>query len=181
MKWPWSKDDECEHLVKYQERSIDIAGVSIPNIFSVGKVSIKPQVLQATKEAMQILDLTHFNNCKTLKMAPNEESKSKYFEEMKKQQGKLNDIAMAIAAYTTNPDSQKLEETLSKILTSNMAIPESNKTEINKLIDMSMKNVKAKNVTGAEIRTKGDKNMDASMQHIDAEENVIGPKYEEKD
>jgi hypothetical protein len=182
VKWPWTKDDECEHLVKYQERSLDIAGVNIPNIFSVGSVSIKPQVLQATKEAIQILDLTHYNNCKTLKMAPNEESKSKFFEEMKNQQKKLNDIAAAIAAYSTNPNSKLLEETLSRILISDMPIPESNKAEINKLIDVSMKNVKSsKDVTGPEIKTKGDKNVDGSMEGIVAEGDVTGTRYEEKD
>jgi hypothetical protein len=182
MKWPWSKDKECEHLVKYQERSIDIAGVNIPNIFSLGNLSIKPQLVQATKEAIQILDLTHFNNCKTLKMAPDEESRKKYYEEMVNQQKKLNDIAMAIAAYSTNSDSEILEETLSKILRSNMAIPDSNKREINNLIDLSMKNVKSnKDVIGPEIKTKGDKDVNGSMEDIVAEGDVKGPKYEEKD
>jgi hypothetical protein len=36
------KDHGCKHLVKYQGTSIDIAGVSMPNIFSLGNVSIKP-------------------------------------------------------------------------------------------------------------------------------------------
>lgn len=156
MKFFRSKDDECEHLVKYQERSIDIGGVTIPNLFTLGNISIKPQVLQATKEAIQILDMTHFNNCKTLKMAPNEESRNKYFEEMQIQQKKLNDIAMAIAAYSTNPDSQKLEETLAQILKSNLAIPDASKEKINNLINLSMKNIKSnKDVIGPEIKTKG--------------------------
>src|SRR4051794_11260659 len=104
MDWPWTKDKdkECKHLVKHQGTNIEIAGISIPNIFSLGNVSVKPQVLQATEKAIQYLDMNHFQNCETLKQAPSEESKVNYFEQMAKQQQKLNDIAMAIAAYSTN-------------------------------------------------------------------------------
>jgi len=128
MRFPWlNKDDECKHLVKYQGTTIEIAGVSIPNIFSLGNVSIKPQVLEAVEKAIQYMDISHFQNCETLKQAPNEESKVKYFEQMAKQQQKLNDIAMSIAAYSTNTNSQVLEETLSNILKSNLDIPSEKK------------------------------------------------------
>ena len=53
MKFPWSKDEECKHLVKYQGTNIDIAGLSIPNIFSLGNVKIKPEVLQAAYDAFK--------------------------------------------------------------------------------------------------------------------------------
>jgi hypothetical protein len=150
LEFPWSK--ECKHLVKYQGTSIDVAGISVPNIFSLGKTSIKPQVLQAAEKAIQYLDMNHFQNCETLKQAPNEESKTKYFEQMTKQQQKLNDIAMAIAAYSANTNSQNLEETLSNILRSNLELPESNRQEIKKIIEI-----------------------DASMKDIDAEGDVKGP------
>jgi len=44
MRFPWRRE-KCKHLVQYQGTSIDIAGVTVPNIFSLGSVSIKPQVL----------------------------------------------------------------------------------------------------------------------------------------
>jgi hypothetical protein len=37
MKFPWSRE-ECKHLVKFQSTTIDIAGLSLHNVFSlVGK------------------------------------------------------------------------------------------------------------------------------------------------
>jgi len=122
--------------VKYQGTNIDIGGITIPNIFSLGNVSIKPQVLQGAEKVIQYLDMNYFENCKTLKLAPNEESKAKYFEQMTKQQQKLNDIAMAIAAYSTSQNSQVLEESLAKVLESNLILIESQKSDIQKLIDI---------------------------------------------
>lgn len=54
LKFPWSKDEEeeCKHVLKYQRTNIDIAGISIPNIFSLGSVSIKPQVLQSAEKSI---------------------------------------------------------------------------------------------------------------------------------
>jgi hypothetical protein len=98
-------------------------------------VLIKPQVLQAAEKAIQYLDMSHFHNCETLKQAPNEESKVKYFDKMAKQQQKLNDIAMAIAAYSTNTNSQVLDDALSKILKADLEIPSGNKEQIEKTID----------------------------------------------
>jgi hypothetical protein len=40
LKCPCSKDEECKHLVKYQGTSMDIAGISVSNIFSLGNISI---------------------------------------------------------------------------------------------------------------------------------------------
>jgi hypothetical protein len=53
--------------------------------------------------------MSHFQSYETLKQAPNEEIKVRYFEQMAKQQHKLNDIAMTIAAYSNNPNSQKMD------------------------------------------------------------------------
>lgn len=63
MKFPWLKGEDCKHHVKYRGTNIDIAGVSVPNIFSLGNLSIKPQVLQATEKALQYLDRNHLQNC----------------------------------------------------------------------------------------------------------------------
>ena len=182
MKFPWSKDEECKHLVKYQGTNIDIVGISIPNIFSLGNVSIKAQVLQAAEKAIQYLDMNYFQNCETLKQAPNEESKSKYFEQMTKQQKKLNDIAMAIAAYSTNTNSQRLEETLSKILESDLPLDDSDKVKDvkdNLKVDISQKGIKAKgSVEGpeAEVNMKQGE-LDASQSNIESESNVKGGKF----
>jgi len=178
LKWPWGKDEECKHSVKYQATSIDIAGVSVPNIFSLGNVSIKPQILQAAEKAIQYLDMNHFQNCETLKQAPNEESKVKYFEQMAKQQQKLNDIAMAIAAYSTNTNSQVLEETLSNILKSNLGIPSENKDVIKKIIeiDTSMKDIETEgDVKGANIGKIKEGKLNSSMEKIKTKGSVKGP------
>jgi len=178
MKFSWSKDEECKHLVKYQGTTIDIGGISIPNIFSLGNVSIKPQVLQAAEKSIQYLDMNYFQNCETLKQAPNEESKIKYFEQMAKQQQKLNDIAMVIAAYSSNPNSQKLEETLSSILKSNLELPESNKDEIKKTIeiDTSMKDIESEgDIEGASIGKMKEGKLNSSMQKIKTKGSVKGP------
>lgn len=185
-----SKEKECNHLLKYQGTSIDIAGISIPNIFSLGSVSIKPQVLQAAEKAIQYLDMNYFQNCETLKQAPNEESKTKYYEQMTKQQQKLNDIAMAIAAYSTNTNSQRLEETLSKILESDLPLPESDKDKIkdNNLkedldnylkVDISQKGIKAiGSVEGpeAEVNMRNGE-LDASQSKIETDGSVKGGKF----
>ncbi len=113
---------QCEHLVKYQATNIEIAGISIPNIFSLGSLKVKSEVLNAADRGLKYLDLMHFNNCETLKMTPDEESKKRYFEDMTEQQEKMNDFSMAIAAFETNPDSQKLEQALVRILESNLSL-----------------------------------------------------------
>ncbi len=182
MKFPWSKDEECKHIVNYQGTSIEIAGVSVPNIFSLGNVSIKPQVLQAAEKGLQYLDMNHFQNCETFKQAPDEESKKKYFEQMAKQQQKLNDIAMTIAAYSTNTNSQTLETTLSDILKSNLEIPKSKDDEVKKIIeiDTSMKNVDTEgDVEGAEIGKMKEGKLNSSMENIKTKGKVTGTKIGE--
>jgi len=180
MRWPWSKEKECEHLVKYQGTNLEIAGVNFPNIFSLGNLKVKSDVLNAADRGLKYLDLMHFNNCKTLKLAPDKESEKKYFGDMAKQQEKINDYSMAIAAYETNPDSQKLEEALINILESKLALSNSNSPGISKLIDVSMADIEAETVRGATIETRGDKSVDASMKNIKASKDVEGPKYTEK-
>ena len=59
-------------LSEYFELSQNIGGVTIPNIFRLGNVSIKHQVSQAAEMAIQYLDLNYFQNWKT---TPDEESK----------------------------------------------------------------------------------------------------------
>ena len=177
MKLPWSKDKECEHLVKYQGTSIDIDGVTVPNIFSLGNVSIKPQVLQAAEKAIQFLDMNYFQNCKTLKLAPTKESETKYFEQMTKQQEKLNDIAMAIAAYDTNTNSQVLEETLSNILKSHLELPESNKKDIKKSleVDVSVRDIETGgSVRGAKIKNIKQGTVKAGVEKVKANGDVTG-------
>jgi hypothetical protein len=181
MRWPWSKDKECERLVKYQGTNLEIAGLTLPNIFSLGSVKVKSEVLNAADRGLKYLDLVHFNNCKTLKMAPDKESEKKYFDDMAEQQEKINEFSMAIAAYETNPDSQKLEEALVRILESKLAMSNSNTSGINKLIDVSMKDIEAESVRGATIETRGDKSVDGSLKNIKATKDVVGSTYTEKD
>jgi hypothetical protein len=122
--------------------------------------------------------MNHFQNCETLKQAPNEESKTKYFEQMIKQQQKLNDIAMAIAAYSTNTNSQVLEETLSNILKSNLELPSEKKEEIKKIIeiDTSMKDIDTEgDVEGANIGKMKEGKLNSSMEKIKTKGNVKGP------
>jgi hypothetical protein len=178
LKFHWSKDKECKHLVNYQGKSIEIAGVSVPNIFSLGNLSVKPQVLQTAEKAIQYLDMNHFQNCETLKQAPDEESKKKYFEQMAKQQQKLNDIAMAIAAYSTNTSSQKLEESLSMILESNLELPKTNREEIKKSVevDVSLKDIETEgDVEGANIGKMKEGKLNSSMEKIKTKGIVKGP------
>jgi hypothetical protein len=177
MKLPWSNEEKCKRLVKYQGTNIEIAGVSVPNIFSLGNVSIKPQVLQAAEKALHYLDMNHFQNCETLKQAPDEESKKKYFEQMAKQQQKLNDIAMAIAVYSTNTNSQTLEITLSDILKSNLEISKSKDDEVKKIIevDASIKDVETEgDVEGATIGKMKEGKLNSSMTNIKTKGNVKG-------
>ncbi len=122
MEFPWSKEEKCKHLVNYQGNNIEIAGVSIPNIFTIGNLSIKPHVLQNVENAIQALDLVYYHNCQTLKQAPDEESKKKYYEIMTIQQQKLNDIAMAITMFRSTQDSEKLGESLVKTVERNLDI-----------------------------------------------------------
>jgi len=136
MKWPWSRDEECTHLVKYQGTNIEIAGISVPNIFNLGSVSVKPQVLQAVDNAMKYLDMSYYNTCKAYKQAPNEEKKNEAYELMMKQLQKLNDISMAIAAFSSKQDSQKLEESLIKTIEKNLNVSLSNTIETKEELKM---------------------------------------------
>ena len=179
MKFPWSKDKECKHLVNYQDKSIDISGVSIPNIFSLGNVSIKPQVLQAAENAIKILDLRHFQNCENLKQISDETTKEKFIENMNKQQDKLSNIAMAIDAYKINQNSQKLEESLTRLLESDLPLPDSDKDDVKKTLklDVSQKDITTKgDVEGGKVkaRTTGEGEINASQQNIKTEGGVKG-------
>jgi hypothetical protein len=180
MKFPWSKGEGCKHLVKYQDTNIEIAGVSVPNIFSLGNVSINPKVLQAAEKALQYLDINHFQNCETLKQVPDEDSKKKYFDQMAKQQQKLNDIAMAIAAYSTNTNSQKLDETLSKIFESNLELPKSEDEAVKKTlkIHISQEGVKASGIVSGgkvEINNMTNGEINAPQKDIESGGDVNGP------
>jgi hypothetical protein len=151
--------------------------ISVPNIFNLGNVSIKPQILQAAEKAIQFLDISHFQNRETLKKAPTEESKTKYFEQMTKQQQKLNDIAMAIAAYSTNTNSQVLKDTFSSILKSNLEIPSESKDEIKKTIeiDTSMKDIDTEgDVEGANIGKMKEGILKSGMEKIKTKGSVKG-------
>ena len=149
MKFPWSKVEECEHLVKYQSTNLDIAGISVPNIFSLGNISIKPQVLQAAETAIQYLDMSYYNTCKTYKQAPNKEKKDEAYALMMTQLQKLNDISMAIAAFSSTQNSQKLEESLIKTLEKNLNLSLSDSISNN--LDT---NIEDKKVVGIEMDKK---------------------------
>jgi hypothetical protein len=175
--------EECKHLVNYQGTNIDIAGISIPNIFSLGNVKINPQVLQAAENAIKLLDLRHFQNCEDLKQISDETTKVKFIENMNKQQDKLSNIAMAIDAYKINPNSQKLEESLTNLLESNLPLPDSDKENVKKTlkVDISQQDIKAKgDVEGGEVKARGinEGEFDASQQKIESEGKVKGSKVE---
>jgi len=169
----------------YQGTSIDIAGLSIPNIFSLGSVKIKPEVLQAAESAIKLLDIRHFQNCQNLKKISDEATKIKFIENMNKQQDKLSNIAMAIDAYKVNPNSQKLEETLSKLLESDLPLPDQDIKNINNIkkgikVDISLDTINATNVIGgkAKITGKDDVDLNASQKNIYAKGNVWGSDVE---
>ena len=101
---------------------------------------------------------------------------------MAKQQQKLNDIAMAIATYSSNTNSQVLEETLSNILKSNLEISSENKEQIKKIIeiDTSMKDIYTEgDVEGANIGKMKEGKLNSSMEKIKTKGNVKGPTIEE--
>jgi hypothetical protein len=182
MRLPWSKN-ECKHLVKYQGTNIEVAGISIPNIFSLGNLSIKSQVLQAAENTIKLLDLRHFQNCENLKQISDEKTKTTFIENMNKQQDKLSNIAMAIDAYKINPNSQKLEESLTRLLESDLPLPDSDKAGVKKIlkVDVSQKDIKTKgDVEGGEVKTGGvqEGEFNASQQNIETEGAIKGSKVE---
>lgn len=182
MIFHWSRN-KCKHLVNYQGTNIGIAGITIPNIFSVGNVKINPQVLQAADNAIKLLDLRHFQNCENLKQISDETTKTTFIENMKKQQDKLSNIAMAIDAYKINPNSQKLEESLTKLLESDLPLPDSDKDDVKKTlkVDVSQKDIKAKDdVEGGKVKARGIKEgeIKGTQEKIESEGGVKGSDVE---
>jgi len=102
---------------------------------------------------------------------------------MNKQQDLLSNIAMAIDAYKINPNSQKLEESLTKLLESNLPLPDSDKDNVQKIlkVDVSQKDIKTKgDVVGGKVKASGVEQgeFNASQQNIDTEGVVKGPEFE---
>ena len=177
------KDRDCKHLVKYQSASIDIAGISIPNIFSLGNVKVKPEVLQAADNAIKLLDMRHFQNCEDLKKISDETTMTKFIENMNRQKDKLSNIAMAIDAYKINPNSTNLEESLSKLLESDLPLPDTDKNTVIQTLKVNMvqEDIKSKgNVRGGKVKGIREGDWDAHQKNIETEGDVEGPEFEVK-
>ncbi len=163
--------------MKYQGTDIQIGAFSVPNIFSVGNIGIKPEVLQAAENAIKLLDLRHFQNCENLKEITDQATKTTFIDNMNKQQDKLSNIAMAIDAYKINPNSQKLEETLTNLLQSDLPLSGADKEEVTKKIEVnvSQKVKEAENLVGADIEeiSEGSVKVD---QDVDKANGVTGVK-----
>ena len=118
-----------------------------------------------------------------LKLAPDVETRKKYFDMMTKQQEKTNRIVLAIHAYNIDKDSKSLEETLVSILKSDLKseLTPEQESEIKKgiaTIDLSQKIINTdEGVIGAKIGniSKENINVDASQEGITAKKNVEGP------
>lgn len=158
---------------------MNIAGINVPNIFTLGKVSIKPQVLQAAESAIKLLDLRHFQNCENLKQISDETTKTTFIENMNRQQDKLGNIAMAIDAYKINPNSQILEESLTRLLVSNLPLPDSDRDDVKRTlkVNISQQDITTKgDVEGGKVKARaaGEGEINASQQHIKTEGRVKG-------
>ncbi len=87
---------------------------------------------------------------------------------------------MAIDANKVNPNSQKLEESLSKLLDSDLPLPDSDKNNVrSKLkIDMSQTDIKTRGgVKGGEVEGIKEGEVDARQTTIDSDKDVEGPKF----
>jgi effector-associated domain 7 (EAD7)-containing protein len=111
---------ECKHLIKYDGTKVEVSGVSFQG-FQVGGVSVEQKLLQATSQALMLLDASQFHLCEAVKGAPDEESKKRYYDLMIKDRMRAQDIIMGLAALSVNPDSKQVEDALTKMLLENHA------------------------------------------------------------
>lgn len=117
--WPWQKEKiECKYLIKHYGRSGEASGISIPQV-QLGRVAIEPKLLQAASQALELIDASQYHFCESLKNAPDDESRRKYYDLMMEDKMRAQDIIFGLAAFTINPQSKDVEKGLMKMLLQN--------------------------------------------------------------
>jgi hypothetical protein len=66
-----------------------------------------------------LIDNSQYHFCEAVKNAPDDESRKKYYELMMQDRIRVQDVIMGLAAFTVNPQSKHIEETLMKKLVQN--------------------------------------------------------------
>jgi len=119
--WPWQKGKvECKYLIKHYGYGGKVSGIGIPNV-KVGEISIEPKLLQATTQALELIDASQYHLCQLLNNAPNDETKKKYYDLMMQDRLRAQDVIMGLAAFTINPQSKEVEEGIMKMLLKNQS------------------------------------------------------------
>jgi hypothetical protein len=117
VQWPW-RGVECKHLIKYNGQRVEISSLSFQG-FELGKLDIKPELLQSVSHALMLIDASQYHFCEAVKNAPDEDSKKKYYDYMMQDKMRVQDVIMGLSAFTFNPQSKLIEETLMKMLIQN--------------------------------------------------------------
>lgn len=126
---------ECERLIKYDGRKIEISGVELGN-FKLGKFGIERTLLQAASHALMLLDASQYNLCKSIKGIGDEERRIKYYNLMMDDQIHSQKIYRAIAALSVSPESKQLQDALKNLLLSSLLTSERRALEIEQTPDL---------------------------------------------
>jgi hypothetical protein len=111
---------DCEHLVKYDGKKIEIAGLSFLGKFQLGSLNIEPTIIQAAGQSLMMLDASQYSLCQKVKGAPDDETRKKYYALMMDDQLRSQGIYRAIASLSLNPSSPALQDALKNLLLSNL-------------------------------------------------------------
>jgi hypothetical protein len=112
-----SDDYKCEHLIKYDGRSIAIEGVSYGNI-QVGKVGIERKLVQAASHALMLLDASQYSLCTSIKNINNKEERDSLTRLMIEDKVRSEKIIQTLAALSIDPQSKQLQDTLGTLIIS---------------------------------------------------------------
>ena len=161
------KDMQCPHLIKYDGKKVEVSGLSFQG-FELGKLAIDQKLLQAVSQAMMFLDASQYHFCQSVKNAPDEESKRKFYDLMMQDKVRAQDIWMGLATLTINPESKQVVEVLTKMLLQNhtraLQIEEQEK------IDIPKEQVEPDSPNNVEIGTSSlkDKINDLEKSYLDS-------------
>ena len=97
-----SDDYKCEHLIKYDGRSIAIEGVIYGNI-QVGKVGIERKLVQAASHALMLLDASQYSLCTSIKNINNKEERDSLTKLMIEDKVRSEKIIQTLAGYLLTP------------------------------------------------------------------------------
>lgn len=113
--WGGKKEPKCEHLVKYNGRTLEVLGINYGD-FQIGRVATESKLVQSAIESLMLLDAAQYHRCITISNISDERIRNQEYLEMSKDGAKFQRIVHAIISLSHNPNSEQLQGALKSLL-----------------------------------------------------------------